>query len=293
MATSNWLRLAGRVAVVTGAGSGIGASVAYSLASQGCHVILADKKYEKAEESARQCPGITHLELKDGVFASHSSHTTHLLPVKCDVTKSEEVRNLIQQADQLATRVYSDDSGMSPNSLMLDSPLASILVNCAGITRDCFLKDMTEEDFDDVINVNLRGTFLTCKYFSTLERLESLASSPFSSAIINIGSVVGLRGNKGQSNYAASKGGVYSMTLSMAKELTKYNVRANCILPGYIDTPMSAKVPEHIKNHMISNIPMNRFGTTENVSDLVLFLASERAAYITGEGVEISGSITV
>jgi NAD(P)-dependent dehydrogenase (short-subunit alcohol dehydrogenase family) len=149
------------------------------------------------------------------------------------------------------------------------------------------------EDFNDVIDVNLRGTFLTCKYFSKIERLESLACNPFSSAIINIGSVVGMRGNKGQSNYAASKGGVFSMTLSMAKELAKYNVRANCILPGFIDTPMSAKVPEHIKNHMISNIPMNRFGTTENVSDLVLFLASERAAYITGEGVEISGSISV
>lgn len=149
------------------------------------------------------------------------------------------------------------------------------------------------EDFDEVIDVNLRGTFLTCKYFSTPERLESLASDPFSSAIINIGSIVGQRGNKGQTNYAASKAGVYGMTTSMAKELAKYNVRANCILPGFIDTPMSAKVPEHIKNHMISNIPMNRFGTTENVADLVVFLASERAAYITGEGIEISGAISV
>lgn len=141
MATSHWLRLAGRVAIVTGAGSGIGETVTYSLASQGCHVVLADKFYEKAVQSAGQCPGTTHFKLTDELVTDVD--TIHLLPVKCDVTKSEDVQNLIAQADQLAGQICNVDEA-SPDSLMLDSPLASILVNCAGITRDAFLKDMTE-----------------------------------------------------------------------------------------------------------------------------------------------------
>lgn len=142
MAASNWLRLAGRVAIVTGAGSGIGETVAYSLASQGCHVVLADKFYDKAVQSAGQCPGTTHL--KPTSELSSDAETIHLLPVKCDVTKSEDVQNLIIQADQLAGQICNIDLGMSPNSLLLESPMASILVNCAGITRDSFLKNMTE-----------------------------------------------------------------------------------------------------------------------------------------------------
>ena len=180
-------------------------------------------------------------------------------------------------------------------------------------------------DFDEVVDINLRGTYLTCRYFSQLARLEALSTtnSATTSSIINLSSIVGLRGNKGQTNYAASKAGVIGMTKSLAKELAKYNVRANCIVPGFIDTPskldisgsdsfcvlitflltvcvldstttniVSAKMPENIRQTMKSNIPMKKFGTTENVSDLILFLASERAAYITGEAIEISGAIS-
>jgi len=165
MTTSSWLRLAGRVAVVTGAGSGIGATVAYALATQGCHVVLADKSYEKAEESAKQCPGFAYLGFEGGIASGTAASLiegrtiynapaheyvrhTHSLPVKCDVTSSQDVQLLIKQADQLAAEVHNKDSGYPPNSLMLDAPLASILVNCAGITRDAFLKDMTEGELD-------------------------------------------------------------------------------------------------------------------------------------------------
>jgi NAD(P)-dependent dehydrogenase (short-subunit alcohol dehydrogenase family) len=291
---SSWLRLTNRVAIVTGAGSGIGAAVSYHLSQQGCHVVLADNHKESVEESAAQCQCQSQT-------AGAGSVQVQVLPVECDVASSESVQQLIRTADEFAKSIINNTHadmvgthGHGSNLFADQAPLASILVNCAGITRDALITKMSDRDFDDVLNINLRGSYLTCRYFSDLARLEALgtSNSSNSSSIINLSSIVGLRGNKGQTNYAASKAGVIGMTKSLAKELAKYNTRVNCIVPGFIDTPMSAKMPEKIRQTMKSNIPMKKFGTTDNVSDLIMFLASERSAYITGEAVEISGAIS-
>eukprot|EP00591_Stephanopyxis_turris_P005159 CAMPEP_0195519618 /NCGR_PEP_ID=MMETSP0794_2-20130614/15141_1 /TAXON_ID=515487 /ORGANISM="Stephanopyxis turris, Strain CCMP 815" /LENGTH=290 /DNA_ID=CAMNT_0040648801 /DNA_START=23 /DNA_END=895 /DNA_ORIENTATION=+ len=290
MSSPSWLRLAGRVAVVTGAGSGIGATISYSLASQGCHVVLADKSLDKASAVAKLCSAAQQDDVPRCEVPTRQLITE---AAQCNVCNTSEVKKLIEKADTLARKIKEDDDGTCPNTLNLDSPLASILVNCAGITRDNLIENMTEDEFDDVIAVNLKGTFLTSKYFAAPERLEALGSCSFSSSIINFSSIVGDRGNIGQTNYAASKAGVLGLTKSLAKELARHNIRVNAIVPGFIDTPMTAKMPEHIKERMKQNIPMRRYGTTDNVADLVAFLASERAAYITGESIEISGAISI
>lgn len=149
------------------------------------------------------------------------------------------------------------------------------------------------DDFDQVLDVNLRGTFLTCKYFCEPSRIGVLSSAQSTSiaSIINIGSVVGSYGNIGQSNYAASKGGVASFTKSLAKEMARYNIRANSVVPGFIDTPMTRAVPEKVKEKMLQKIYLNRLGTSQDIADLVCFLSSEKAKYITGEAIECSGLI--
>jgi len=183
-------------------------------------------------------------------------------------------------------------------------PVASILVNCAGITRDALIDNMSVESFDDVVGVNLRGTWLACKYFCADDRLRLLLQEqePTSTSIatdrgasiINIGSVVSRTGNVGQSNYGASKGGVVGLTRSLAKEMARCGVRANCILPGFIDTPMAKAVPEHIRDGIQRKIPLGGFGRPEDIANLALFLASsERSRYITGETIECSGMIAL
>lgn len=134
---------------------------------------------------------------------------------------------------------------------------------------------------------------MTCKYFCKPSRIDVLSSSQSTSiaSIINIGSVVGDRGNIGQTNYAASKGGVVSFTKSLAKEMARYNIRANTICPGFIDTPMAGAVPEKVKQKMLKKIYLGRFGAPQDVADLVCFLSSEKAKYITGEAIECSGLI--
>ena len=165
---------------------------------------------------------------------------------------------------------------------------ASILVNCAGITRDAFITKMKEEDYDKVLDVNLKGTFLTCQEFVSPERGLQGGS------IINVGSIVSEQGNLGQTNYAASKGGVLGLTRALAKEVAPRRIRVNAVLPGFIDTPMARAVPEPVLNAIRGKIPLGRFGNPHDVANLILFLAScERSGYITGQCVECSGMIAL
>lgn len=170
---------------------------------------------------------------------------------------------------------------------------ASILVNCAGITRDGWTKDMTMEDWNSVLQVNLTGTFLMCRGFIRT-RNTSATSSNSPASIINIGSVVSEYGNLGQANYAASKGGVVGLTRALAKETARQGIRVNAVLPGFIATPMSQSVPPPVLESIQHRISLQgRLGQPDDVANLVAFLASERSAYMTGETIECSGMIAL
>lgn len=184
---------------------------------------------------------------------------------ECDVTRREQVDEFIH-----------------------NNTSASILINCAGITRDGFVTALTEDDWDRVMDVNLKGTFHTCQSF-----LMNLPETTVSASIVNIGSIVSERGNIGQVNYAASKGGVLGLTRSLAKEVAARGVRVNAVVPGFIETPMTAAVPEKVLNGMKSRIALRRLGQPEDVANLVAFLASDRSKYITGEAIECSGMIAL
>jgi len=250
--------------------------------------------------------------------------------ILCDVTNKCGVRSMIREADKLAredylafTEAYIDNSnhnfihGEVDKEKNLPPPVASILVNSAGITKDGFLHTISQEDYDQVLNVNLKGTFLTCQSFCEPLRLESIGEKARHKglSIINIGSIVSEFGNVGQSNYAASKGGVVGLTRALAKEMafssgrvnnlkqfdTKDNsiqqlpfVRVNAILPGFISSPMSHLIPPRDRERILNKIPLKRFGNVDDVANMALFLAStERSGYVTGECWECSGMIAL
>jgi NAD(P)-dependent dehydrogenase (short-subunit alcohol dehydrogenase family) len=181
------------------------------------------------------------------------------------------------------------------NSLFADEQ-SSILVNCAGITRDAFVTKLTEENWNDVIDVNLKGTFYTCRAFSQsfFQRQTLSQSKSMTGAIVNVGSIVSKQGNIGQVNYAASKGGVEGLTRALAKEHAGRGIRVNMVLPGFIDTEMAHAVPDSIKESVRQRIGMKRFGEAQDVANLISFLVScERSGYITGESIECSGMISL
>jgi 3-oxoacyl-[acyl-carrier protein] reductase len=249
MTGAAWLRLANQTAVVTGSSSGIGAAVTNALIAQGVKVFMADVSSSDMMVVNIGDPRQTH-------------HHHQQQPVECNVTSEASVQELF--------RVAHD---------------ATILVNCAGITRDGWISKLTLADYQQVLDVNLTGTWLTCRAFVQL---------PTARSIINLSSVVALHGNKGQSNYAASKGGVIGLTKALAKEVALKQIRVNAICPGFIDTPMANMVPKAVLQQIKTNIPLgNRLGTPEEVADLVLFLASDRSGYITGEAIECSGMISL
>merc|ERR1711872_1208234 len=161
-----------------------------------------------------------------------------------------------------------------------------IIVNSAGITKDGFLLRMKEEDFEKVIDVNLKGTFLVTQTAASLMKEQQLAGS-----IVNIASIVGKTGNIGQANYTASKAGVIGFTKTAAKELGKFGIRVNVILPGFIKTPMTDVVPEKVNAGILSSIPLGDFGDPEDIAEVVSFLASQRSKYITGAVVEVTGGL--
>jgi NAD(P)-dependent dehydrogenase (short-subunit alcohol dehydrogenase family) len=267
---------------VTGAASGIGAAVAATLREQKCHVVLADLSSTSSSSSSSSIVETTNNE-NEGV--------PRIRYEKCDVTDPQQVQQLVSASDAFAAAV-------SP-----DQPRATILVNCAGITRDALLQDMTLEAFDEVINVNLRGTYLTCRAFLDPSRRKNTDPNKEPTiimnklSIVNIGSVVSEWGNVGQVNYAASKGGVVGLTRAIAREMTfrgEMVGRCNAVLPGFISTQMTDAVPSKIRESFRKKIPLGTFGEPHDVANLVAFLcSSQRSGYMTGQCIKCDGMISL
>ena len=247
------MNFSGKTAVVTGGSRGIGRAVCLELAKGGANVVLCYAGNESAANDA---------------VAACEALGAKALAVRCDVADAGEVKALVDTAVKAFGRV-------------------DILVNNAGITRDGLLLTMREEDFDAVVATNLRGTFLCMKAVARPMMRQRYGR------IVNLSSVVGLRGNAGQVNYAASKAGVVGMTKSLAKELASRNVTVNAVAPGFIETDMTAAMPESAKTATLAAIPMQRLGAAEDVARAVAFLVSDEAAYITGQVLAIDGGMSM
>ncbi|WP_091127676.1 3-oxoacyl-[acyl-carrier-protein] reductase [Oscillibacter sp. PC13] len=247
------MNFTGKTAVVTGGSRGIGRAVCLELARGGANVVLCYAGNEAAaQETVSACEAL-------GARA---------LAVRCDVSDAAQVKGLMDAALQAFGAIH-------------------ILVNNAGITRDSLLMLMKEEDFDAVINANLKGAFLCMKAVARTMMKQRYGR------IVSLSSVVGLRGNAGQMNYAASKAGVIGLTKSMAKELASRGVTANAVAPGFIDTDMTAAMPEPAKAATLDSIPMGRLGAAADVAKAVAFLASEEAGYITGQVLAVDGGMSM
>ena len=242
-----------KVALVTGGSRGIGRSIAIELAKNGAHIAI---NYANNSEKA------------EGVIEEIKELGVRALSVRADVSSEENVKNLIKTIEGELGKI-------------------EILVNNAGITKDNLLIRMKTEDFEDVLDVNLKGTFLCTKAVS-----RSMMKKRYGK-IINITSVVGLIGNAGQSNYSASKAGVIGFTKSMAKELGSRGIRVNAVAPGFIDTEMTQVLSEELKDKMIDNIPLGKLGDSEDVANLVAFLASGKSDYITGQVINVDGGMAM
>lgn len=185
-----------------------------------------------------------------------------------DVTKADQVESFVQKTLDKFGKI-------------------DILVNNAGITKDALLVRMSESDWDAVLGVNLKGAFNCAKAVSKIMMKQR------DGKIVNMASIIGMVGNAGQANYAASKGGLIALTKSIAKELASRNVRVNAIAPGFIQTDMTAKLPENIKSEMLKHIPMSKLGTANDVANLALFLVSDDSAYITGQVIQVDGGMVM
>ena len=244
-------KLQGKTAVVTGASRGIGRSIALQLAKEGANVVV---NYSGSEGKAQDV--VNEIESKGG----------KAICVQGNVAQNESVQNLMATALEHFRTI-------------------DILVNNAGITRDNLMMRMKEDEWDDVLNTNLKGVFL-CTKAVTRQMMKQR-----SGRIINISSIVGVMGNPGQANYVAAKAGVIGLTKTTARELASRNILVNAIAPGFITTEMTDALPEEVKNGMLNQIPLAKLGQPEDIAKAVIFLASEDANYITGQTLHIDGGM--
>jgi 3-oxoacyl-[acyl-carrier protein] reductase len=244
--------LSGRPAIVTGAARGLGRTIAVSLAAAGAKVACVDINTETLEET------IAAIRAAGGTAE----------PIACDVTNSQRVAEVVAQVVKMWDGVY-------------------LLVNNAGITRDTLIMRMKDEQWDSVININLKGTFLFTRAVCR-PMMKGLAGR-----IINIASVSGLMGNPGQANYSASKAGVIGLTRTVAKELAPRSITVNAVAPGFIATDMTTALGEEVLERVKQEIPLGRLGQPQDVADAVLFLASDAAGFITGHVLTVDGGLTV
>lgn len=245
--------LTNKTAVVTGASRGIGRSIAIDLAKSGANVVV---NYSGNEAKAN--------EVVDEIKALGQQ----AFAVKADVSNAEEVQSMMKQAIDTFGSI-------------------DILVNNAGITKDNLLMRMKENEWDDVININLKGVF-NCTKAVTRQMMKQR-----NGRIINLASVVGVCGNPGQANYVAAKAGVIGLTKTTAKELATRHITVNAVAPGFISTDMTDKLDENVQTEMLKQIPLARFGAPEDISNVVVFLASEGAGYITGQTIQVDGGMVM
>ena len=245
--------LEGKVALVTGASRGIGRAIALKLAAEGAKVAI-----NFAGSTAKA----------EAVKAEIEEHGGEAILVQASVADSAAVEEMVQKVIDAFGRI-------------------DILVNNAGITRDGILVRMKDEDFEAVLDTNLKGVFYCTKAVAKLMMKQR------SGRIVNMSSVVGLIGNAGQTNYAAAKAGVIGFSKSAAKELAPRGVTVNMIAPGFIDTDMTADLPDKVKEATLEGIPMKKMGSPENIADAVVFLVSDKASYITGQVINVDGGMVM
>jgi len=245
--------LSGRVALVTGSTRGIGRAIAEQLASCGASVAVTGRDAERAQAAAAEIA---------------SAHNVTVRGYAADVGEIAQCAALVEAVEK-------------------DFGSLDILVNNAGLTRDNLIMRLKDEDWDTVINTNLRGAFATCRAASRGMMKRR------SGRVINLASVVGLMGNKGQTNYAASKAGLIGLTKSLARELGSRGVLANVVAPGYIDTDMTSAMPADAKTSLAASIPLERLGTPSDIANMVTFLASDLASYITGQVFVVDGGLAM
>lgn len=247
--------LTGKTALVTGAARGIGKAIALKFASEGANIAFTDLVIDEEHGGLATEREITALGVKAKGYASNAA----------DFTQSEEVVNLVKE----------------------EFGSVDILVNNAGITKDGLMLRMTELQWDAVINVNLKSAF------NFIHACVPVMMRQRGGSIINMASVVGVHGNAGQANYAASKAGMIALAKSVGQEMGPKGIRANAIAPGFIDTAMTQALPENIRKEWISKIPLRRGGTVEDIANTALFLASDLSSYVCGQVIQVDGGMNM